>query len=207
MFLYSPLNFTERGMTLIELVMVIGITTVLLLVISTSIVNLYQINGYNIAQSYEIDNARRGLQDWLGDVREMSYSDVGSFPLASVANNKIAFYSDVDSEPSVEYVEYELIGSNLYKRTYKASGSPLVYNFATPVKTELLSEFVQNIVQTLPTFLYYDTAGVLLSTSGSPLTDIRYIEVRIIVNIDPVRSPGEFMLRSGVSPRNLKDNL
>ncbi len=194
-------------MTLIELVMVIGITTVLLLVISTSIVNLYQINGYNIAQSYEIDNARRGLQDWLGDVREMSYSDVGSFPLASVANNKIAFYSDVDSEPSVEYVEYELIGSNLYKRTYKASGSPLVYNFATPVKTELLSEFVQNIVQTLPTFLYYDTAGVLLSTSGSPLTDIRYIEVRIIVNIDPVRSPGEFMLRSGVSPRNLKDNL
>ena len=53
MFRYSPLNFTERGMTLIELVMVIGITTVLLLVISTSIVNLYQINSYNIAQSYE----------------------------------------------------------------------------------------------------------------------------------------------------------
>lgn len=207
MFRYSPLNFTERGMTLIELVMVIGITTVLLLVISTSIVNLYQINDYNIAQSYEIDNARRGLQDWLGDVREMSYSDVGSFPLATVANNKIAFYSDVDSEPSIEYVEYELIGSNLYKRTYKASGSPLVYNFVTPVKTELLSEFVQNIVQILPTFLYYDTAGVLLSPSGALLTDIRYIEVRIIVNIDPVRSPGEFMLRSGVSPRNLKDNL
>ncbi len=195
------------GMTLVELVMIIGISTVLLLAITASVVNLYQVNGYNIAQAYEIDNARRGLQDWLGDVREMSYGDTGTFPIAVMENNRIAFYSDVDDEPSIEYVVYEHTGTNLHKRTYKGAGNPIVYDLVNPVKTELLSEYVQNLNQSLPTFYYYDTDGVLLNPTLSPFTDVRYIEVQIIVNIDPIRSPGEFLLRSGVSPRNLKDNL
>lgn len=197
----------QAGMTLVELVMIIGISVLLLAAITASIVNLYQINGYNIAQSYEIDNARRGLQDWLSDVREMSYGDNGTFPIALMEDQQIGFYSDVDNEPSVEYVEYELTGTNLFKRTYKGTGSPIVYNFVTPVKTELLSEYVQNLNQTLATFQYYDTDGALLDPALSPLTDVRYIEVKVIVNIDPIRSPGEFLLKSGVSPRNLKDNL
>jgi type II secretory pathway pseudopilin PulG len=200
-------NNRQTGMTLVELVMIIGISLMLLAVITTSVVNLYQINGYNIAQSYEIDNARRGLQDWLGDVREMSYGDDGTFPIALMEDHQIGFYSDVDDEPSVEYVEYEHIGTNLFKRTYKGTGNPIVYNFLTPVKTELLSEYVQNLNQALATFQYYDTDGTLLDPALSPLTDVRYIEVQVIVNIDPVRSPGEFLLKSGVSPRNLKDNL
>ncbi len=207
MFCLSTIPKLKSGMTLLELVMVIGITTVLLLAITEGIVSLYQINSYNIAQTYEVDNARRGLQDWLIDVRELSYSDDGSYPLVRMESNQIGFYSDIDSEPSVEYVEYELIGSELYRRVYKAAGSPPVYNFITPVRTDLLSEYVQNITQGIPTFLYYDTAGVLIDAAISPLTDVRYIEAKIIVNIDPVRSPGEFLLRSGVSPRNLKDNL
>ncbi len=194
-------------MTLVELVMIVGITVMLLMVITATVVNLYQVNGYNIAQSYEIDNARRGLQDWLGDVREMSFGDDGTFPIALMEDHQIGFYSDVDDEPSVEYVEYEHSGTNLVKRTYKGTGNPIVYDFINPVKTELLSEYVQNLNQTLATFRYYDTNGALLDTTLSPLTDVRYIEVQIIVNIDPVRSPGEFLLRSGVSPRNLKDNL
>ena len=202
-----PQNYRQAGMTLIELIMIIGISVLLLAVITATIVNLYQINGYNIAQSNEIDNARRGLQGWLGDVREMSYGDDGTFPIALMEDHQIGFYSDVDDEPSVEYVEYEQTGTNLFKRTYKGTGNPIVYNFLTPVKTELLSEYVQNINQTLATFQYYDTDGVLLDPTLSPLTDVRYIEVRVIVNIDPVRSPGEFLLKSGVSPRNLKDNL
>jgi hypothetical protein len=200
-------NRFKVGMTLVEVVMVIGIYTVIMLVLTSSIVYLYQTNGYTVAQSYEIDHARRGLQAWLRDVKEMSYADDGTFPIAVMEPHRIGFYSDIDAEPSVEYVEYVLSSTTIYKYIYKATSTPPVYNLVTPVLTETLSEYVQNLIQVIPTFQYYDTDGGLLSSTSSPLTDVRYIEAKIIVNIDPLRSPGEFLLHSGISPRNLKDNL
>lgn len=194
-------------MTLLELVIAIGITTILFAAVSASIVYLYQVNGYAFAQSYEIDHARRGLQNFIRDAREMTYSDVGTFPIAVMEEHQFGFYSDIDRDDSVEYTLYELATTTLTKYTFAATGTPPVYNLTTPVETEILSEYVQNIVQATSTFKYYDTNGVEVVGPSALLTDVRYIEVRLIVNIDPVRAPGEFLLHSGIAPRNLKDNL
>lgn len=199
--------FQNRGFTLVETIVVVSLYTMITLLIYTSIFNLYQANGYTIAQSYEIDNARRGLQNWLRDAREMAYSVTGTFPIAVIEPQEFGFYTDIDKDEAVEYVEYVLSGTTLYKNIYEASGLPPVYNLVTPNRTEILSEYVQNIIQGTSTFLYFDGNGAALSSGSALLTDVRYIEARIIVNIDPVRSPGEFLLRSGVTPRNLKDNL
>lgn len=197
----------QKGFTLVETIMVVSLYTILLLVISTSIFNLYQANNYTIAQSNEIDSARRGLQEWIRDAREMTYADDGTFPVAVVESHRVGFYSDVDNEPSVEYVEYELSSTTLYRSIYKSAGSPPVYNLVTPYRVDTLSEYVQNILQGTSTFMYSDTDGIPLTGTSTLLTDVRYLEARVIVNIDPIKSPGEFLLRSGVAPRNLKDNL
>jgi hypothetical protein len=137
----------------------------------------------------------------------MTAAEDGTFPIAVKEPHRIGFYSDIDKDNSVEYIEYQLATTTtFYKRVYNPTGSPPVYNLSTPDEEYILSTYVQNIVQNIPTFLYYDTNGVLLN-AGSLLTDVRYIEAKIIVNIDPIRSPGEFMLQSGIAPRNLKDNL
>ncbi len=199
--------FHNQGFTLVETIVVVSLYTMMTLVIYTSIFNLYQANGYTIAQSYEIDQARRGLQNWLSDAREMAYSDTGTFPIAVIQPHRFGFYTNTDQDLSVEYVEYVLTGTTIYKNIYEASGTPPVYNLVTPDRVEILSEYVQNIVQGTSTFLYFDSAGAALTPPSALLTDVRYIDTKIIVNIDPVRSPGEFLLRSGVTPRNLKDNL
>lgn len=196
-----------KGFTLIETVMVIGLFTMLGLVIMYSVFSLYESNGYTIAQSQEIDHARTGLQTFLADVREMVYADDGTFPVAVIEEHRFGFYSDIDRDFSTEYTEYTLATTTLYKYTYEATGSPPVYNLVTPSKVETLSEFVQNISEATSTFKYYDTNGVELTGPSVLLTDVRYIEARIIVNINPLKSPGEFLLRGGVAPRNLKDNL
>jgi type II secretory pathway pseudopilin PulG len=200
-------SLVQEGFTLVETIMVVSLYTILLLVISTSIFNLYQANNYTIAQSNEIDSARRGLQEWIKDAREMTYADDGTFPVAVIQPHLVGFYSDVDNEPSVEYVEYELASTTLYRRVYKSVGSPPVYNLGSPTRVDTLSEYVQNINQGTSTFRYLDTDGVLLTGTSTLLTDVRYLEARVIVNIDPIKAPGEFLLRSGVAPRNLKDNL
>ncbi len=194
-------------MTLLEVIIVLGIYLMLMGAISTSIIYLYQTNGYTLAQSYEIDHARRGLQNFIRDAREMTYADDGTFPIAVMEDHRFGFYSDVDRDDSVEYTEYVLATSTITKYVYAATGTPPVYNLVTPVSQETLSEYVQNISQSIDTFRYYDTDGVEVTGVGALLTDVRYIEARIIVNIDPNRSPGEFLLHTGVAPRNLKDNL
>lgn len=196
----------QSGMTLVETAVVIGLYTLLTGMIFTAAQTLYQTNNYSAAQAEEVDNARRGMTRLTRDLREMTYAEDGTFPVTQIDDHQIGFYSDVDKDNSVEYVEYELATTTLYKRTYNATGSPPVYDLGNPDTVEILSEYVQNIDQATSTFFYYDTNNAALA-STSLLTDVRYIRAQIIVNINPIQSPGEFMLRSGVAPRNLKDNL
>lgn len=196
----------KHGFTLVEMMVVIGIFTVVMLAVFQSIDMFYRYNAYAIAQAYQIENARKGMDTLIRDVREMTFADDGTFPLERMQPHIIGFYSDIDRDDSVEYVEYELSTTTLLtKRVYGAVGNPPVYS-ATPEATYTLSNYVQNLNQGTSTFLYYDRSG-LLATATSTVTDIVYVGAQIIVNIDPVRDPGQFMLRSAAALRNLKDNL
>jgi Tfp pilus assembly protein PilW len=192
-----------RGFTLVETVMTVAIYTLVIFAIFQSVTAFYTYNAYAIAQSYQVNTARHGMEILVRDIREMTYADDGTFPLAIMEPNKVGFFSDVDRDNSVEYIEYELLTTLLEKRIYNAVGNPPVYETA-PDETHILSEYVQNVGQGIPTFTYYDKNGAI-ATSGTTVTDIVYIEAQIIVNVDPVRDPGEFMLRSSAALRNLKE--
>jgi len=193
-------------MTLVEVVVAIGLYTVLTLAITTAVTALYRYNAYTIEQANEIDNARRGMTQWNRDVKEMTTAEDGTFPIAVIAEHHLGYYSDTDQDDNVEYIEYILSTTTLIKYTYNPSGTPATYDLTSPDSTQILSEYVQNINQATSTFFFFDNSGNQLS-STSPLVNVRYIKAQIIVNIDPLRSPGEFMLRSSIAPRNLKDNL
>lgn len=195
---------TQQGLTLVEALVVIALFTVLSFALTTSISSFYRFNAYTIAQAYQVNHARRGVEFLVRDVREMTYADDGTFPLARMEPDLVGFYSDIDRDNSVEYVEYELVDTVFQKRIYDAAGSPPVYD-ETPEETLTISEYVQNGLQDIDTFTYYDRNGVPASATTT-VTDIRYVEVQIVVNIDPVRDPDEFMLRSSAALRNLKEH-
>jgi len=201
----QPKNYNlNKGMTLVEMIIVLALFTILSLAILNGIAAFYRYNAYSIAQSYQVDNARRGVEYLVRDIREMTYADDGSFPLVDMEDNRIMFYSDIDRDFSVELVEYELSGTTLYKNVYEAVGSPPVYDTSTTSLSTNISVYVQNDVQDIEIFKYYDGNGLLAATSTT-VSDIRYIEVALIINIDPIRDPGEFLLRSSASLRNLKE--
>lgn len=193
-----------NGFTLIEAVVVIAISTIIMFAITESILQFYKYNAYAIAQAGQVDTARRGMSILVQDLREMTFADDGTFPLAVMTPHKVGFYSDIDRDNSVEYVEYELAALTLKKRIYGAVGNPPVYG-TTPESTQTLSEYVQNQTLATSTFLYFNKNGVLASSTTN-ITDIVYIQGQIIVNIDLVRDPGQFMLRSSAALRNLKEN-
>lgn len=186
------------------MMVVLALFSVLSLVILNGIASFYRYNAYTIAQAYQVNFARRGVETIVRDLREMTYADDGAFPLVSKDTHAVMFYSDIDRDDSVELVEYELASSTLYKYVYDAVGSPPAYSTSTPDQTFVISEYVNNLTQAQDTFTYYDTAGNL-ATSTVSVADVRYIDVGVIINIDPIRDPGEFLLRSSASLRNLKE--
>jgi len=194
------------GMTIVEMLIAISVFTILMLIIITSTANFYRSNAYTLEQSNEIDNARRGVTQWNRDVKEMITGEDGTWPLAIMEEHRLGYYGDTDRDDSVEYVEYILASTTLRKLTYNPTGSPATYDKTSPDSVEILSEFVQNINLATSTFTYFDNAGNQFA-STSPIIGTRYIQMQLYVNVDPIRNPGEFLLRSSLAPRNLKDNL
>lgn len=196
----------QKGLTLVETIISVSLFSLLMIVVMSSVATLYRTNSYTMAQSYEIFNARRGVQQFVRDVRETSYADDGTFPLVRKENHLIGFYSDIDRDDSVEYVEYELATTTTFtKRIYNATGTPPQYNTTIPDTTIIISDNVHNLNNATSTFFYYDAAGNLVDTNSS-VTDVRYVKMQIIVNIDPNRNPGEFMLEGSAALRNIVNN-
>lgn len=197
----------HSGFTLVETLVVIALNTIILLSVFTTIVQLYQNNSYTFAQTAEVEAARAGILKWTQDAREMTFAADGSFPLVTLSTTTMAFFSDTDRDNDIEYIEYELSSTTLYRNVHKPTGTPPTYDYVTPTTVEVVSEFVQNHLQGAPIFMYYSNDGDELLSPSTMITDARYIEMSVIVNIDPFRSPGEFELRTSAAPRNIKDNL
>jgi len=203
----TPQVVKKSGMTLVELLVSVALFTLLMLVVTNGIQQMYLYNAYTFAQAYQVQNARLGMQALIRDVREMTFADNGTFPLAVMNEHEIGFYSDIDRDDSVEYVTFGYAGSTtIVKSIFNATGSPPVYDTSSPDEVITLSRFVQNDLQATSTFFYFDTDGLPVTNSNN-ITDVRYIESQIIVNIDPIRDPGQFMLRSSAALRNIKENL
>lgn len=181
----------SRGFTLVETIVVTALFALLMLAITDSLAVFYRANSYTLDQSYEVNSARRGLELMTRDVREMTFGDDGTYPLALIGTSTLGFFSDIDRDNSVEYVKFALSGTTLYKYVYNATGTPVSYPTTTPSETHVISEYVRNNTQATSTFRYYTDGGVL-ATATTTVTDVRYVGVNLIINVDINRNPGEF---------------
>jgi len=193
----------NKGMTLVEVVITTSLFLILMLVVMNGVNMLYRYNAYTFAQAYQLEYARRGNDNLTRDIREMIYADNGSFPLEVMEPYRIGFYSDIDRDDSVEYVEYELIDDTVFeRRIFSATGTPPVYDLVTPESSFPVSEYVQNNLDEQVVFRYFDAAGDEILDERP--TDVRYITTALIINVDPVRDPGQYMLRGSAALRNIR---
>ncbi len=199
--------YLQKGFTLAEVVVVATINTVLMLAVSLTVMYIYQQNSYTFSQSQEIDHARRGLLTWEQDARSMSTGADGSYAVEKAQSSSFEFYTNIDHDKDIEFVRYVVDDHTLYRYIYKATGLPVKYERATPTSIEILSEYVQNIDLGVPLFTYYGGNGAELLSPEAMITDIRYVDMEIVINVDPLRSPDGYTLKGSVTPRNLKDNL
>lgn len=192
----------KRGFTFAEMLVVIAVFSIVMVAVANSVLYFYQSNRNTVEQAYAINNARRGIEFMVRDIREVAYSDAGSYPIISMATSSFYFYSDIDRDDSVERIRYFLDGDILRKGVTNATGDPPIYNDVSEEFT-IISEYVRSDVQVGNIFRYFDVNGNEI-TDLSAVTDVVFVRVGLVVNVNPFRLPEEFTLRSSATLRNLR---
>ncbi|MDP2934284.1 MAG: type II secretion system protein [bacterium] len=204
------MNFRDgNGFSLIEGIFMIAIFALAMALLISFVIYVYRAYGYNFEQIAAINEARKGIETMVKEIREARYGEDGSYPLKEAGNLQLIFYSDIDKDASIERVRYFLDGINFKKGVVEPSGDPPQYILSGEV-VDTLSAYVRN--GATPIFIYYngdwpiDVVNNPLPTL-TRLTETKLMHVYLKINVDPNRPPDNFELESDVQIRNLKTNL
>jgi hypothetical protein len=190
----------QAGLSLLETVVWIGVFTMAMTAITSTLLSLYRSNAYTVEQGQAVDSARKGIASAVREMREAQYGGDGSYPIVSIGPNSFEFYADVDNDAAIERVRYEVVGTNFVRSVLQSSGDPIVYTGTETQST--VSDQVRNLANNVTTFTYYDTNGAQI-TDYTKTRDVRFVRLDLVVNINPNRLPNELTLRSSAALRNL----
>jgi len=188
-----------RAFTLIETIVVIFIFSLIMGALSGLIVMLYKTHGYTWQQSQAIAEARRGIQTMVKEIREARTGEDGSYTIASTTDFQFSFYGDINRDSKIEKVRYFIEGSDFKKGVIEPVGIPAVYPTGGE-KVSILSHYVRN---SPPVFRYFDENNQELPAPARR-RDTKLMQVYLVINVNPNRSPQDFALSSMVQLRNLK---
>lgn len=158
-----------------------------------------------------VDQAQAAATNFVAQVRDATYGNDGSYPLAEASTTEVIFFSPygTGSSTTVDRIRYFLATSTLYEGVTAPSGSPPSYNLANEKVTALVQHAAG--VGTSTVFFYYN--GTYAGTS-SPLSQpvninqVTYIRLVMSVQLQEVRnSTATSSISTGAAMRNLKTNL
>ncbi|PIT86539.1 MAG: hypothetical protein COU33_02555 [Candidatus Magasanikbacteria bacterium CG10_big_fil_rev_8_21_14_0_10_43_6] len=198
----------RRAFTLVELLISIGIFSLLSMAIAWLLITSLRSNEIIWRQLSTQNDARQVLQEVVDNLRRAEQSDIGSYPIEAASSSGIIFYANIDEDGNRERIRFWLDGTTIKRGIIHPTGEPLTY----PVGNESIVEIAHasiNTVQGTPLFSYYDTAYTGTEVPlADPLTitDIRVVRVQLELEKNPGQSPVPFHAESVVQIRNLKEN-
>lgn len=171
----------------------------------------YDVLDYNRQSQESLNNitdAENILKFMIKELRTMSPSASGSYPILNAATSTITFYSDVNGDGVNDQVRYYLASTTLYRGVTIPSGTPPVYNSGN----ETIS-IIANDVRNSPSFPVFEYFDGNYDGTTAPLSYplnlavIRLVKVNLTLDTTPDRSPLPVTYTAQATLRNLKDNL
>lgn len=197
----------NKGFTLLELIVAIGIFVLIAGSAVWLIINGFRYNRVVWNHLESQNDGRRAVREVVDVVRRAEESSLGGFAIKTAGDYELTIYANEDEDDYVEQVRFFLDGTDFKKGVIKPVGSPLSY-VGEEVET-LLARNVVNESYMVPLFLYYDSgyngAGLAL-TQPVDITTTTAVRVQLEIEKDPDESPVPLHVESLVSVRNLKNN-
>ncbi|PIR82889.1 hypothetical protein COU19_03505 [Candidatus Kaiserbacteria bacterium CG10_big_fil_rev_8_21_14_0_10_56_12] len=178
-----------RGFTLIEMVVVIGLTSLIIVALGFLLVFFYRTNTYIYQQTAATVQARQAIDGVVHDVREARHDATSAYPIRAAATSTLSFSADVNNNLVLEYVTYTLTQGTLYRAVSSGTTS-----------TTTLASSLANSTST-PLFRYFDASGVELS---SPVDVSRVVSIVVTAVVESTSELGitSFTLSGRATLRN-----
>lgn len=199
----------QPGFTLVEVIVSIAIFSLIVYGIVFLVSNIFSSTQGQVNLLADTDQARKTALNIMNELRNCQTSSTGAYPLATVDDQTLMFYSNIDTDSYIERIRYYVQSDKLYKGVLKPSGNPLVYN---PVNEQ--SIVVQNDLAngTSPVFYYYnsnyDGTTDNFLTQPVNITAVRHVKLDLrIFNKAGVLNNNYYSVVASASIRNLKSNL
>lgn len=198
---------SKKGFTLMELIVSVAVIGIISLGIGALGRNIFYFKGVFQSGISAEDDVRRILRPMTDELRAMSTSSQGGYPIESASATSIVFFSDITGDSNKERIRYYVTGTTLYKGVIVPTGNPITY----PSQNEVVTTLATNVANgATPVFQYYDSTYTgVESALAFPVnvSSVRLIKITLLVEKDPNRSPTISTLTTQVMLRNLKDNL
>jgi prepilin-type N-terminal cleavage/methylation domain-containing protein len=202
-------NITNnKGLTLIELMLAISISTIVIGLMGIFFTFFFSNFDFITEQTNTISRARYSLDLLNSEIREAQSSDEGAYAIVTAQDDQLTFFADVDNDGQVERVRYYRDGSVIIRGVIEPGISDPIYNPATEQFGEV-AQFVTN--EEIPIFTYYDSnwPGDTVNNplpENQRLLNVRLIRVTLQINTDPTnQNPIEVTTQAHL--RNLKTNI
>jgi prepilin-type N-terminal cleavage/methylation domain-containing protein len=203
---FTLTNKIGQGFTLIEILVSTGI----LVILGMGLLGLQYVISKNQVTAWtsfsSIESANNSVTQISKELRNATESDNGAYPLDTLLDSEIIFYSDVDYDNVVERVRYTLSGNNFIRGITDPSGDPTNYDTATE-KTTTISDIVRNGSD--PVFYYFngdyptDTVNNPL-TQGSRIAETRYVKIYLRTNTKTGAPDEDYILEGEIKIRMLE---
>ncbi len=140
-----------KSFTLIETLVTITIMVLIIGAVYGLVVVLYRTHSFALQQSTAVDEARRGIETMVREIREAILGEDGSYLIEKAGDKEFVFYGDIDKDGDVEKVRYFLgaVGSGSQDQesvTFSDGGSCSVV-FSDFLQGELISAQVRVSVE------------------------------------------------------------
>lgn len=193
------------GLTLLEVVIVLGIIGIIGTIVYQFVVSGNRIFVQSRDQALAQDTLRKAIDSIAQELREAQTADNGAYLLEGGNAQFITFYSDIDDDNERERVRYFIEGTNFKKGVIEPSGAPAQY----PLENETITTVVSDI-RNQDIFTYYDE-NYTGSEASLPLplniSQVKLVHLRFDADVNPSQPPPPITLETSVMIRNLKTNL
>ncbi len=198
---------TERGFSLTEMLVVLALTSIIMVVLMRFATVGWTVSRETRLQQAAVEDARLQLERISKSMREAQVADTGAYALVTMGPQKIEFYSDVDADETTELIRYELVGANLQRGVTEPTGNPLTYNQAANEQVSVVASSIRNGSDQIFTYYTGDYPDDQTALSPVDLTEVKYIQFRLVVDTNTQIDPAAIDVMSQVQLRNLKANL
>ncbi|MDE2019037.1 MAG: prepilin-type N-terminal cleavage/methylation domain-containing protein [Patescibacteria group bacterium] len=198
---------SRSGFSLLEIIIVIAVAATIVLVVGNFSNNTVALQGLVTQELQSKSDAAIVIQTAANEIRGMSQSANGAYPIAAAGTTTFIFYSDINKNGTPLRIRYFLASSSLYKGVTVATGSPATY----PTSTETVADVLDNIVtpSSTPIFTYYDSSYTgTQQPLAQPVTvsAIRLVGIQFTVNSNASKTSEPQGFSTLVDIRNLKSN-